>query len=263
MLIRARSMNTTSPPSRQWFRQALGGPRRAAACLVVGTLLAAFAAALTSLGRSAQHPRRWFDAYEGSGSERSIATSVSVESDKGRRLLHWDRTSLWDSVRLQRMRPEDWAEWDRQSRSPATPHPALPRWAVSPADGSDVGLVETVAYGWPLRVLRVRGRLIVADDDYTAVTRKEADGLGTFENPWVARPAWGVAWIPIWPALLLSGGMFGSALWVLLTGAISVRLWARARSGRCIHCGYDLKNTGANPAIAWRCPECGRDKPSA
>lgn len=242
---------------------ALGGPRRVIICLVIGFLLSGSPAVLVSLARSAQYPRQWFDAYEGSGRERTIAASISLQTDEGRRLLHWDRAGLWDSVRLQRMRPADWAEWDRQSPSPISPHPALPYWAASPSEGSNVGLVETVAYGWPIRVMRVRGRLIVPADDHTAIIRKESDGLGAFENPWVARPAWGVAWVPIWPGLLLGGAMHGAALWLLLTGVFSVRVWRRVRFGRCIHCGYDLKNAGVPAPTAQRCPECGRDTASA
>lgn len=204
-----------------------------------------------------EYPRQWFDAYE--VREVAIANSTSVTTDKGRFLLHWDRTALWDSVRLQRMRPEDWTEWDKQSRTTPRPHPALPRWAESPADASQVRLVETVAYGWPLRVLRVRGRLIVTSDNSTAISRKETDGIGAFENPWVARPAWGVASIPIWTGLLTSGAMHGAILWLLVTGAALVRLWLRVHSGRCAHCGYTLLRTGALVAGATRCPECGLD----
>ncbi len=164
------------------------------------------------------------------------------------------------------MRLEDWAEWDRQASvqnadgySSRTPNHLPPWWADSPVEGSNVGLVETVAYGWPIRVLRVRGRLIVPPDDYTTIIRKETAGLGAFENPWVARPAWGVAWVPIWSALLISGTVYGTSVWVLLWAASLARRWSRVRSERCVHCGYDLKSTGTNRGSTPRCPECGRD----
>jgi hypothetical protein len=169
------------------------------------------------------------------------------------------------------MLPADWAAWDRQALA-RDDDPALrtgkaesvqgagvapPAWAGSPPESGLVGLVETVAYGWPIRVLRVRGRLFVASDDYSAVTKKETDGLGSFENPWVARPAWGVAWNPIWKPAVVSAMLYGTVLWLLFTALLLVLSWRRVRNGKCIRCGYNLSGIPLQADGAAMCPECG------
>jgi hypothetical protein len=236
----------------------LGGLRRLLVCVAAGVLLALAPAAMISLARSAQYPRRWFDAYEGSGRERSVAASVTLTDRANRRLLNWDRAPLWDSIRLQRMSPSEWTELDKRSPTALAKTPTLPSWAISPSEETDVGLIETIAYGWPIRVLRVQGRLIVAPEDFSAIIRKESDGLGDFDNPWAGRPAWGVAWIPIWPGLLLSGGLYGATVWILWSSTLNIHRKLQVRRGRCVHCGYDLKGTESTPSPVSICPECGR-----
>jgi hypothetical protein len=56
--------------------------------------------------------------------------------------------------------------------------------------------------------------------------------------------------VPHWFLWLLAGIPAFRGVWLL------VRYYTRPRSGRCRHCGYDLRGTGGASA-GGQCPECG------
>ena len=59
---------------------------------------------------------------------------------------------------------------------------------------------------------------------------------------------------PIWSGLAFNTLFYGTIAWGLLFLPGTLRRWRRVRAGRCLKCGYDLKDLAARAA----CPECGR-----
>jgi len=87
-------------------------------------------------------------------------------------------------------------------------------------------------YSGPLARLRLGQEQIPPNAQYLEL-RIGRDPLG----PWLAVPYW-------LPAVLMSA----YPIWRGWSGMVSRR---RMRQGRCLHCGYDLRKSGAV------CPECG------
>lgn len=254
-----------------WKSYALGGVRRATWCLIAGFVLSLGIASIASLERSAQYQYRFGYFISSMFYESHVMFYVAVKTHEGRRAMSWERSILWDSVRFRRLLPSQWLDWGTQAIPIGSDFQRLnkviltaPSWAAAPPEDGEVNVVETVAYGWPIRVLRVRGQLVVDPYDYTAVTKTETDGLGAFEHLWVAqpawvgRPAWGIAWYPIWSLAALSAILYGVILWIPVTTLVLARSWLKVRSGKCVRCGYNLTGSPLGPEGALACPECGR-----
>jgi hypothetical protein len=198
--------------------------------------------------------------------------------------MEWERSLIHDTIVLRAFTTHDWESWGRTEfpaagsvleqihklrDSPPDPyrrdrtidfarrnddlltHP--PRWSAQLTGNLSEGAVESVAYGWPLRTVVCTGRLLVDPADRHLVKASVSDGLGSFSNPFVAAPAWGIAWRPIWLNLMGSGALLGSALLAVMLGARALVCAFRSRRGRCVTCGYKLAAVGQGA----RCPECG------
>jgi len=94
--------------------------------------------------------------------------------------------------------------------------------------------LSDTAHGWLTRLGFGRRGLRAG-----SITRHAFTGLGV--PYWLVALATGLA-----PALLLGQSLVRA-----------IRRAERARLGQCLHCGYDLRGSGA------RCPECGHELPSA
>ena len=237
--------------------------------------------ALLSYGRSAQVPRSMFDTSEGAWLDREIQPPIAVSRDGVRFGMTWTRSPAFDQVQIRRPSAKEWKEWANDTfpevaetrkrvqedlakrenynfRSSALDWhdrgvPLLdrpPLWAGFPPTSGEVVAVSTAAYGWPIRVLRVRGAVLADPMDTSAMTGQTSDGLGRFANPFVAEPAWGVAWIPIWWGLAANTLLVASPLWVVWTGSAWAVCLRRRSHGRCVSCGYPAGTAGV-------CSECG------
>lgn len=235
---------------------------RAAGCGAIGWLTGVAIAFACSYARVSGWPTERFDHESGSMQEVPAAAlhpRYSVGHGAQRRGVVWLRTALWDSVTLARLAPHEWAEWGVARYPALDDRPDVenpPGWAVAPPEAGSVVMVETVAYGWPARALRVRGQLHAAPNDSTSVTATESDGAfaGRFPNPFVARPAWGMAWIPLLKGSLINALVFGVPCWLAWTAAARLRSAARRRRGLCVTCGYRREALPENAP----CPECGQ-----
>jgi hypothetical protein len=255
--------------------------RRGLWCIAVGLAVSVLTAALLSYGRSAQVPPSLFDSREGAWLDREIQPPIAVSRDGARFGMTWTRSPAFDQVQIRRPSAKEWKEWanaffpesaeigkrvqeDLAKRQQynyrssnldwhdrGVPLRDLPpAWAGFPPTSGEIVTVYTAAYGWPIRILRVRGGILADPEDTSAMTGQISDGLGRFANPFVAEPAWGVAWTPIWWGLAASTLVVAGPLWVVWTGsAWAVRLQRRSR-GRCGSCGYPA-------GIADVCSECG------
>ncbi len=56
---------------------------------------------------------------------------------------------------------------------------------------------------------------------------------------------------PIWPGFATNTIFYAAILWLLTLGPFTARRMIRRKQGRCIKCGYDLRETSGG------CPECG------
>ena len=88
--------------------------------------------------------------------------------------------------------------------------------------------------GWPMRSLREQ----VPIDEYSSTVT-----VIEFKN---AKLAVG----PIWTGFAINTIFYAVILWLPFT-AFKLRRYLRAKRGRCIKCGYDLRETSGG------CPECG------
>jgi hypothetical protein len=108
-------------------------------------------------------------------------------------------------------------------------------------------------FGFGMSVTRGSGA-IPLNPDGTPWQHRRSDGLSGVRH-WKFCPALRIAlphWLPMLPTAVLP------LIWaVRRAGRNSLRL-RRARAGRCIQCGYDLRATTAG-----RCPECGAPAPTA
>jgi hypothetical protein len=198
--------------------------------------------------------------------------------------MEWERSPIHDTIVLRALTAHEWERWGRTEypatasvleeisalrANPPDPHQfgntidfarrnddlltRPPMWAGRLTGDPSEGVVESVAYGWPVRTVVCTGRLLVDPGDRQLVKATTSDGLGSFSNPFVAAPAWGIAWRPIWLPLIGSGTLFGSALLAMMLGARSLVYAFRVRRGRCLRCGYQLASAGPGAC----CPECG------
>ena len=211
----------------------------------------------------------------------NVALPVDFSQSVG---MEWERSPIHDTIVLRALTAREWESWGR-TKYPATasvleeisalranppdPHQfgytidfarrnddllsRPPMWAGRLTGDPSEGVVESVAYGWPIRTVVCTGRLRVDPSDRQLMKATTSDGLGSFSNPFVAAPAWGIAWRPIWLNLMGSGALFGSALLAVMLVARALVRAFRNRRGRCVMCGYKLVAAGQGA----RCPECG------
>ena len=237
-----------------------------------GALISLVPAGLISWARSAQSPHWLFDAERGALTERTRQPSIAVGTPTDRVGMKWQHSHVHDVGWLRRLSEREWElsgnrrflhvsriddliRADREAppedlglllgpgRSAVKPRLVVqqwepPHWAIlPPAKGPEV-LVETAAYCWSCRVLRCCGAIHAWPDRRSAMTRAATDGLGIFHNPWVAQPACGIAWRPIWHSFLLSASLYATVIWVVLRSLKTVRAWRRRRRGRCPNCNF-------------------------
>lgn len=255
--------------------------RRGLYCLGIGLTVSVLTGAVLSYARSAQVPSSLFDSREGTWLDRELQPPIAVSRNGSRFGMTWTRSPAFDQVQIRRPSAKEWKEWatdtypeaaeiekrlqedlakqkqynyrsgilDWHDRgAPLRVQP--PSWAGFPPIDGNVVAVSTAAYGWPIRVLRVRGAILADPVDTSAMTGSTSDGLGQFANPFVAEPAWGLAWIPIWWGLLANTVVVASPLWIAWAGlARAIHVKRRSR-GLCGSCGYPM-------GTADICPECG------
>jgi hypothetical protein len=236
--------------------------RRAAVFLLSGMVVSMGIGMGVSWMRSAGWPPSLFDFETGTLRELARQSQGAVWIGDDKYGMGWSGTSFTDMWSLRRLTNEDWKEWAWYSYREPQEHPQLfgrrieretpPSWVSVPDARAGEGYVETAAYGWPLRVVRCRGAFLSVAGDSSSFKRGASDGLGNFDNPWVASPAWGIAWKPIWPNLLASAALYGTVMWMSVAMVGAVRRVLRRQRGSCAACGYDLRGLGAG-----MCPECG------
>jgi hypothetical protein len=56
--------------------------------------------------------------------------------------------------------------------------------------------------------------------------------------------------MPVWPGFAIDVLFWGLVSWLLFFAPFTLRRVVRARRGRCVKCGYDMRGLDA-------CPECG------
>jgi len=107
-----------------------------------------------------------------------------------------------------------------------------------------------IAAGLPFRAVDMEMR-----ETQDGVVRT-AQAVDRDRRPW---SAWSLPVHPRWTGFLGNSLSYAWAAWALPTLVGSVVIWRRRRNrrqgGRCINCGYDLRDRGA--AAGSPCPECG------
>jgi len=148
---------------------------------------------------------------------RHAARPVDFSQSVG---MKWKRSPTHDTIVLRALTAREWESWGR-TEYPATasvleeiialrgkppdPHQygykidfargnhdlltRPPIWAGRLTGDPSEGVVESVAYGWPIRTVVCTGRLLVDPGDRQLVKATTSDGLGSFSNPFVAAPA--------------------------------------------------------------------------
>ena len=139
----------------------------------------------------------------------------------------------------------------------------IPWWADSNTQLEHSSIVA----GWPLRCLEgeVYGIAARANDglwgwphEYKdlageSLTAIDAAPLPTQLGPLRFEPDRILPLRPIWTGLALNACLYALAAWCLLCGPIAARRALREARGRCVSCGYDMRE-GASRV----CPECGK-----
>jgi hypothetical protein len=246
-----------------WKRQAVV---RAGWFFLAGALVSMAIGLAASWGRSEGWPAAWFEGPESVFAARPLQPDISIDRVGERHGMCWRRSALFDLVWLRQLSDAEWKEWGWYTyRTPQDLELYFgyagklktrpPLWASAPRAGKHEGVIETIGYGWPLRVMRCRGVLFAKDDDPALLARSWTDGFSKSQSQHVASPAWGIASKPIWWNLLLSAAVYGCVFWLLAGGLAAIRGVIRRGRGRCGGCGYDLRGIGG--AV---CPECGKLK---
>lgn len=121
-----------------------------------------------------------------------------------------------------------------------------PGWTESVAPGSAIAM--DVGVGWPCVAFHLSG-------DAVGLRARPAVVRGGYW--WRPGPGHGtrlVAWLPIFPGVLIDSAVYGLAAYGLCAVLpSSVRRAVRRRRGRCVRCGYDRRGLGDGAL----CPECG------
>jgi hypothetical protein len=113
--------------------------------------------------------------------------------------------------------------------------------------------VEVYRCGWPLRCLE-------GHDLVEGVTLSRVALRRPFDWAWRAgltdRPYGPVPCSPLWPGFAVNALFYAALLWLCFCGPFAlrrqIRRHLRARRGRCIKCGYDVRGE-----LDAGCPECG------
>lgn len=146
-----------------------------------------------------------------------------------------------------------------RTRYPITADNETPPWGTftGPALTPTVRIGSDTAFGWPAPCLWYQ--VVAGFDQMTMSTVDDelAGGIllsgraGSRAGAFRALPL-----RPIWWGLALNT-LLASVVWGgLLFGPVAVRRRIRRRRGRCVRCGYDLRDQ-----VAPGCPECGAGQP--
>lgn len=254
-------------------------------CLAIGAVLSAGVGVLASWGRSAGWPG-WLSFFgPGSRGGESGQPPVSFKQSEGHVRFNWEVRPWYDLVRLQWVSNIEWIDsienmWPDVERVPELlerlrndPRYVLwlpfmerhqwasfaasmraickapPDWAAPVAALDERVSTETVAYGWPMRVVRCTTKTTRSGTRSPTTAFSESDGIGESGL---------IAWKPIWPRLLLSSVIYGVPLWIMWTLLAAARARRHRRRDRCVGCGYDLSGAVAVEGRGVVCPECGR-----
>lgn len=259
---------------------------RAFWCIALGLALSLLSGIALSWSRAAMLPDSLFGSLSSPWLERQHQPNLAITRGGVQLGMTISRSPILDRIDLRRPSRQDWQQWasetystpdavesqlrqDRLKRDelmqskvnystyllqwadlgvPVQPEP--PSWAAFPPADGDLVQVSTLAFGWPCRVIRIRGSIFADPIDTSGVKSTSTDGLGSYPSPLAGEPAWGIAWVPIWPGLALNTLIIAAPLSLLWTAAITTRARLRRRAHRCPACGYPT------PGLT-RCPECG------
>jgi hypothetical protein len=120
----------------------------------------------------------------------------------------------------------------------------IPRWAAAPGPVDPHARVDTGATGWPMRAL-------ASESWYTETAEERYHNirLGKLGSGRIFLPL-----RPIWQGLFVNSAIFGVAWSALILVPLVLRRRLRRRRGRCLGCGYDMRES-----VGSCCPECGRE----
>ena len=132
----------------------------------------------------------------------------------------------------------------------------LPSWALcrseSPATVRGTGLVEQAA-GWPLLALHSPYRWTLMPK-WTVKAELLGPGIvvSTERKHYIMGLPFVLPLLIIWPGFAINTVFYAAILWLLTLGPFTARRIIRRKRGRCIKCGYDLRDDFSSG-----CSECG------
>jgi hypothetical protein len=149
-------------------------------------------------------------------------------------------------------RPVGWREFELASQG---------------AGGIGTYKVRIRSYGWPTVALSIA---CYVDSDETRgshnalIIRNAVGAYGGIKTPWREKSTsplgahyrapiyWRLPVVPALPGFVVDVSFYAALSWLLFFAPFTLRRVVRARRGRCLKCGYDMRGLDA-------CPECGAE----
>jgi hypothetical protein len=135
-----------------------------------------------------------------------------------------------------------------------------PYWSIANSPVPDRGengrffpAFGEIARGWPLRTL-MSVDAIWSDEGETQEFEELWYGIRLQAHD-ATQAEITVPLRPIWPGFAINTIFYATVLWVIFAIPGIVKRLRRRRTGKCIHCGYDLRG---QPVESTKCPECGK-----
>lgn len=165
-----------------------------------------------------------------------VATGVRIESIPANRIMDFSCIKIVDVLKDMTKEP------NQNPNRPSIPWGWY--WGISTPSGSGTSW-DDATFGWPFRVLAVRGVYKRIGIELQPLTGSNAAD-------------WRIVWLPAMLSVLLYGGPTAGLTYTLFFMPRQIRRWNRRRRGCCLACGYNLAGIAAGSG----CPECGEAEPS-
>lgn len=166
------------------------------------------------------------------------------DQDRIAELSQLKQSGAIDSVR------NDMRSWERYLVASDVPELPSDLLRIAPSDPALRAAKFEILHGWPMRCLRSVTLVVGNDSGPVSQTETGVLWLGSSRSTYLA-------YLPLFPGLLLNTAFYGSIYFALGLGFVSLRRTRRRRRGQCPRCAYDLRATTA-PV----CPECGHTRAS-